>query len=247
MTGLLLRAHVIGIDSFPIEDKPPPQGHAYITWARLLKHGFTRGCSGCAMGHNRHSDECKARFDAIFSMRGEAVGPTPKPIADGEETEYEPSPPEPFPEEDVPECPPRSDDEADHAPALVTRQLRRSEVLSREDAIAAIKKEFDGIGAMGTWDLETVEEEETVQKRAIESGQTIHLADFLAICSEKHVAVSINSGMDRSAVIRTMDRECLRKVPEPYPFVRAHHSIQTVLILLLSPTCYYFSSCYCCC
>jgi len=96
MTGLLLRAHVIGIDSFPIEDKPPPQRHAYITWARLLKHGFTRGCSGCAMGHNRHSDECKARFDAIFSMRGEAVGPTPKPIADGEETEYEPSPPDLF-------------------------------------------------------------------------------------------------------------------------------------------------------
>ena len=148
--------HDIGIDAFPIEDKPPPQRHAYITWARLLKHGFTRGCSGCAMGHNRHSDECKARFDAIFSMRGEAVGPTPKPIADGEETEYEPSlAPEPFPEEDVPECPPRSDDEADPVPALVTRQLPRSEVLSREDAIAAIKKEFDGIGALGTWDLET--------------------------------------------------------------------------------------------
>ena len=38
-------------------------------------------------------------------------------------------------------------------PALATRQLPRSEVLSREDAIAAIKKEIDGIGAMGTWDL----------------------------------------------------------------------------------------------
>ena len=61
------------------------------------------------------------------------------------------------------------------------------------------------------------------------------------------MGMSINSGMDRSAVIRTMDRECLRKVPDPYPFVRAHHSIQTVLILLLSPTCYYFSSCYSCC
>ena len=54
----------------------------------------------------------------------------------------------------------------------------RSEVLSREDAIAA---------AVGTWDLETAEEEETVKKRAIQSGQTIHLADLLAICSEKHV------------------------------------------------------------
>ena len=59
--------HDIGIDAFPIEDKPPSQRHAYITWARLLKHDFTRGCSGCAKGHNKHSDECKARFDAIFS------------------------------------------------------------------------------------------------------------------------------------------------------------------------------------
>ena len=55
------------------------------------------------------------------------------------------------------------------------------------------------------------------------------------------------SGTHRSAVIRTMDWECFRKVPDPYPFARAHHSIQTVLIPLLSPACYYFSSCYCCC
>ena len=42
---------------------------------------------------------------------------------------------------------------------------------------------------MGTWDLETVEEEEMVKRRAIESGQTIHLADLLAICSEKACGV----------------------------------------------------------
>ena len=42
----------VGIDA--VEDKPPPQRHAYITWARLLKHGFTRGCPGRTLGHNRH-------------------------------------------------------------------------------------------------------------------------------------------------------------------------------------------------
>ena len=42
--------------------------------------------------------------------------------------------------------------------------------------------------------------------------------------------------MDRSAAIRTMDRECLRKVPDPYPVVSAHYSIQIVLILLLAIT-----------
>ena len=52
-----------------------------------------------------------------------------------------------------------------------------------------------------------------------------------ALFRHLHMGASQKSGMDRSAVIRTMDRECLRKVPDPYPFVRAHHSIQTVLIL----------------
>ena len=40
---------------------------------------------------------------------------------------------------------------------------------------------------MGTWDLEMVEEEETVKRRAVESRQTIYLADLLVICSEKYV------------------------------------------------------------
>ena len=116
------------------------------------------------------------------------MGSTPKPIADGEETDYEASiAPDQFPGDEVPECPPRSDDEGELQPAAVTRQLPRAEVLSCEDAIAAIKKEFDGIGAMGTWDLDSVEEEDAVRKRALATGQTIHLADLLVVWSEKHV------------------------------------------------------------
>ena len=100
---------------------------------------------------NRHSSECKARFDAIFSRHGKSVGSTPKPIPDAEETDYEASiAPDQFPGDEVPECPPLSDDEDELQPAAVTRQLPRAEVLSREDAIAAIKKECDGIDAMGT-------------------------------------------------------------------------------------------------
>ena len=38
------------------------------------------------------------------------------------------------------------------------------------------------------------------------------------------------SGMDRSAVIRIMVREYLRKVPDPYLFVRVHYNKQIVLI-----------------
>ena len=43
-----------------------------------------------------------------------------------------------FPGDEVPECPPRSGDEDELQPAAVTRQPPRA-VLSREDAIAAIK------------------------------------------------------------------------------------------------------------
>ena len=97
-------------------------------------------------------------------------------------------------ETEVPECPPDSDDEGledlagDPVPGMVTRQLPRTEVLSRQDALDAIRKEFDGISQMGTWDLSSVAEEEVIRAKAIiEEGETIHLADLLAICSEKHV------------------------------------------------------------
>ena len=40
---------------------------------------------------------------------------------------------------------------------------------------------------MGTWDLETVAEEAAVKRDALEAGETIHLADLLAICSEKNM------------------------------------------------------------
>ena len=40
---------------------------------------------------------------------------------------------------------------------------------------------------MGTWDWSSVAEEADVKRRAIEKGETIHLANLLAICSEKHV------------------------------------------------------------
>ena len=207
----------ICIDSYPIESQPPPPRHAYITWARLLKHGFTAGCNGCAMGHNRHSPECKARFDAIFGTR--SAPPTPAPIGSGAEPSgairdgsYSPSIASQLNMDDdiVPECPPRSDEEDEgnedgepvssvsrspsvfgpELPAAVTRQLPRDEVLSRQDALQAIRKEFQGIGSMGTWDLESVTEEHIVKKRSIEEGVTIHLADLLAICSEKHMELS---------------------------------------------------------
>ena len=63
-------------------------------------------------------------------------------------------------------------------------------MLSRPDALQAIRKEFDGVGSMGTWELESVDEEFRVKEAALQSGETIHIADLLAICSEKHVELA---------------------------------------------------------
>ena len=72
------------------------------------------------------------------------------------------------------------DDAAAGVYAMVTRQL----------ALQAIWKEFDSVGSMGTWDFDSVDEEANVKDQAMRSGETIHIADLLAICSEKHVELS---------------------------------------------------------
>ena len=198
MTGPSLKApYDVNIDAYPVEDKPTPERHAYITWSRLLQHGFTEGCPGCAHGHHRHSKACRARFDAIFPRQRDgdeqekrAEGDADQLAIEEDECSYAPTTPSVSGETEVPECPPDSDAEEpaeDVVPGMVTRQLPRAEVLSRQDALDAIRKEFDGIGKMGTWDLESVEEEDTIRAKAIAEGETIHLADLLAICSEKNV------------------------------------------------------------
>ena len=55
----------IDIDAFPEDTPVAPPRHAYITFSRLLEHGFTKGCPGCDGGHYRHNKACRERFDAI--------------------------------------------------------------------------------------------------------------------------------------------------------------------------------------
>ena len=64
------------IDAYPVEDRPTPPRHAYITYARLLEHGFTKGCSGCSGGHYRHSKACRERFDGLYPREAGALPET---------------------------------------------------------------------------------------------------------------------------------------------------------------------------
>ena len=51
----------IDIDAFPEDTPVAPPRHAYVTFSRLLEHGFTKGCPGCDGGHYRHDKACRER------------------------------------------------------------------------------------------------------------------------------------------------------------------------------------------
>ena len=169
-----------------------------------MKHGFTQGCSGCMEGHIRHNAECRRKFDAIFkavkaetpllpapSSAPSTSGPVlsremPKASAPDQVARGildEPSSPIYEPTSDEEEARPvaiaraveETKDLADRLFAAVTRQLSRAEIMGREDALKAIQKEFDGIGAMGAWKLEPVREEPDVCEGAIREQKTIHI------------------------------------------------------------------------
>ena len=66
--------------------------------------------------------------------------------------------------------------------ALVTELLDRKDWIKDPKAVAAVRKEFDGLTSKNTWDLSSVTEEREVIQRARESESTIHIGD---ICSKK--------------------------------------------------------------
>ena len=130
--------------------------------------------------HPRSPQTFRARFDAIFPRRrgvaeqGEAGQLAIEDgVADEDSCSYAPT----TPPQSVSGETEDSDDDGvaeladDAVPGMVTRQLPRAEVLSRPDALDAIRKEFDGISQMGTWDLKSVQEEEEVRSQDSHLGE----------------------------------------------------------------------------
>merc|ERR1711973_828844 len=70
-------------------------------------------------------------------------------------------------------------------PAMVTQLLSRQEMLKDPDALAAVRKEADGLLSKGTWDLSTVRELTELKEDAKRTGKPIHLGSLMSICSIK--------------------------------------------------------------
>ena len=48
-------------------------------------------------------------------------------------------------------------------------------MLKEPEAIAAVRKEAEGLAKAGTWNLDTVQELESVKAKAKKSGESIHV------------------------------------------------------------------------
>jgi len=70
-------------------------------------------------------------------------------------------------------------------PAMVTQLLSRHEMLKDPDAVAAVRKEADGLLSKGTWDLSTVKELEALKAESKRTGEPVHLGSLMSICSIK--------------------------------------------------------------
>ena len=70
-------------------------------------------------------------------------------------------------------------------PLAVTRLLDRKEWLGNEKALAALRKEADGLEKAGTWDLESVREKLDVAAEARRSNKSVHFGQLMSIVSEK--------------------------------------------------------------
>ena len=136
MSGVLpYEVDILDIDSFPTVGKPVPERHAYITWFRQMKHGFTRGCAGCMEGHSRHNAECRKKFDTIFKKESPPLAssagapPTPGPVLTHEMPE---EPPQEEVVRDLLDEPPSpieyepTTDEEDARPAAIARAVKEA-------------------------------------------------------------------------------------------------------------------------
>ena len=180
--------------------------------------------------------ECRRKLDAIFKTEPPPLSapslapPTPGPVLPTEMPQesspeeaargilHEPPSPINEPTSDEEEARPaaiaRAVEEAkgpaDRLFAAVTRQLSRAEIMGREDALKAIQKEFDDIGAMGAWKLESVREEADVREEALGAEDHSHCRLVSHLFGEERRLRAIKEIIERQSVLsrrRSQGRE----------------------------------------
>ena len=78
-------------------------------------------------------------------------------------------------------------------PAMVTRLLDRKEMLANPKAVAAVRKEANGLAAGGTWLPETVQEVNQLKQHARATGEKVVIGQAMTICSEKYAELEDES------------------------------------------------------
>ena len=64
---------------------------------------------------------------------------------------------------------------------MIQTPLSRQELLSHPEGRAKIMQEADDMRAMTVWDEDEMDELDSIKRKARETGQTIHIADVMAI------------------------------------------------------------------
>ena len=68
----------------------------------------------------------------------------------------------------------------------VARPVYKREMASNPKAMAAQKKEWDRLRALGAWDDKSVVEWSVVKNRALKTDETVHVGRIFGFCVEKN-------------------------------------------------------------
>lgn len=71
--------------------------------------------------------------------------------------------------------------------AFVTKNLKKSEWNNNPQAIAAVKKEAEGLRKNNTWDDSSVTTLSNLKLQAKISGNKVTIANLLTLCGAKHI------------------------------------------------------------
>ena len=80
-------------------------------------------------------------------------------------------------------------------------------MLNDPRALQAIREEAEGLVKAGTWDLDSVQEYQSVKDQARKSGVSVHFGQLMTIASIKFFELAQQVGLSTAAIVRRMRTE----------------------------------------